>query len=156
MGVFAGAALGTYLRYVLESRQAASASALDLLIANDKDHLAPRVSYKLDLRGPSVTVQTACSTSLVAVHLAVQSLLARECDMALAGGVSIRFPQVDGYLHQYGSIASPDGRCRAFDAKARGTVSGNGAAIAVLKRLDDAQVDADTVTGGGAGDGDQQ
>ena len=95
-------------------------SVLQLSIGNDKDFLATRVSYKLDLRGPSVTVQTACSTSLVAVHLACQSLLAGECDMALAGGVSVQVPQGPGYLYQEGGIVSPDGHCRAFDAGRQG------------------------------------
>ena len=93
-------------------------------IGNDKDFLCTRVSYKLDLRGPSVTIQTACSTSLVAVHMACQSLLAGECDIALAGGVAIRVPQYAGYLHQKDGILSPDGHCRPFDANARGTLFG--------------------------------
>src|SRR5437762_5088670 len=92
-----------------------SVSPLQVLIGNDKDFVPTRVSYKLNLRGPSVTVQTACSSSLVAVHLAIQSLLNGECDMALAGGISIGVPQKTGYLYEAGGIPSPDGHCRAFD-----------------------------------------
>ncbi len=114
-------------------------------IANDKDFLATRVSYKLDLRGPSLSVQTACSTSLVAVHLACQSLLSGECDAALAGGVSIRLPQETGYLYHEGAVFSPDGHCRAFDARAGGTVGGNGAGAVLLKRLEDALRDGDRI-----------
>ena len=96
------------------------------IIGNDKDFVPTRASYKLNLRGPSVTVQTACSTSLVAVHLACQALRSGECDMALAGGVAIRSPQKAGYVYEEGGIPSPDGHCRAFDARAQGTVFGNG------------------------------
>ncbi len=146
-GVFAGSGLNTYLLRQIAPNAAAVASAggFSVMIANDKDFLPTRVAYKLNLRGPALAVQTACSTSLVAVHLAVQSLLAGECDTALAGGVSIRFPQTAGYLHQEGMILSPDGHCRAFDARAAGTVGGNGAGVVVLKRLADAQADGDTI-----------
>src|SRR5262249_39591420 len=120
------------------------AGGIQIVIANDKDHISTKVSYKLNLRGPSLAVQTACSTSLVAVHLACQSLLHDECDMALAGGSSIRVLQKSGYYSQEGGINSPDGHCRAFDAKAGGTVPGNGVAIVVLKRLNDAIADGDT------------
>src|SRR5207249_2918671 len=102
-----------------------------IMLASDKDYLPTRVSYKLNLRGPSLTVQTACSTSLVAVCLACQNLLNYQCDMALAGGVSITFPQKKGLLYQEGGIISPDGHCRAFDADAGGTVSGDGVGIVV-------------------------
>lgn len=112
-------------------------------ITNDKDFLATRVAYKLDLRGPAVTVQCACSTSLVAIALAAQSLLTYQTDVALAGGVSLA-PKA-GYVHQRGSILSPDGHCRAFDARAAGTVGGSGAAIVVLRRLDDAVRDGDFI-----------
>ena len=122
-----------------------SVGTFQIMIGNDKDFLPTRVSYKLNLKGPSVTVQTACSTSLVAVHLACQSLLNDECDMALAGGVSISVPQKSGYLYQEGGIISPDGHCRAFDAQAKGTVGGNGVGIVVLKRLEDALADGDTI-----------
>ncbi|WP_245678572.1 type I polyketide synthase [Chondromyces crocatus] len=109
-----------------------------ILLANDKDFLTTRTSYKLNLRGPSVTVQTGCSTSLVAVHMACQALLTYQCDMALAGGVAINVPTRSGYLYRHGMILSPDGRCRAFDAEAQGTVVGNGAGVVVLRRLEDA------------------
>ena len=114
-------------------------------LGNDKDFLATRVSYKLDLTGPSVTVQTACSTSLVAVHLACQSLLTRESDMALAGASTVRVPQVSGYLAPKGQVNSPDGHCRAFDAAASGTIFGSGVVAIVLKRLDEARTDGDHV-----------
>src|SRR5262249_47778292 len=114
-------------------------------ILNDRDYLPLHVSYKLNLNGPSVNVQTACSTSLVAVHLACQSLLGRECDMALAGGSSVRVPQGRGYLHEKGGILSPDGHCRPFDEKAAGTVSSSGAGAVLLKRLDDALADRDSI-----------
>ena len=97
------------------------------MLGNEKDYLATRVSYKLDLRGPSINVVTACSTSLVAVCQAVQALATHQCDIALAGGVSIRVPQRRGYLYQEGFITSPDGHCRAFDERAAGTVFSNGA-----------------------------
>ena len=135
VGIFAGCSINTYL---LSSRRHAALLAVDPfagLMGADKDFLTTRVSYKLDLKGPSVTVQTACSTSLVAVHLACQSLQTGECEMALAGGVSVRFPRGTGYLYQEGGILSPDGHCRAFDARAQGTVGGEGVGIVVLKRL---------------------
>ena len=119
--------------------------ALQLLMGVDKDYLPTRVSYKLGLSGPSINVQTACSTSLVSVHLAVQSLLNDECEMAIAGGASIRLPQRTGYLYQPNGIASPDGHCRAFDAGANGTVGGNGVAVVLLKRLETALADGDNV-----------
>jgi len=146
-GVFAGSGLNTYLLRQIAPNTAAveSAGGFSVMIANDKDFLPTRVAYKLDLRGPAVAVQTACSTSLVAVHLAAQSLLGGECDAAVAGGVSIRFPQVSGYVHQEGMILSPDGHCRAFDARAAGTVGGNGVGAVVLKRLADALADGDTI-----------
>src|SRR5690606_3102243 len=105
---------------------------------NDKDFLATRVSYLLDLRGPAIGVQTACSTSLVATHLAVQSLLAKECDLALAGGVTIELPHRRGYVFQDGEILSPTGHCHAFDARAQGTVFGSGVGVVALRRLEDA------------------
>jgi acyl transferase domain-containing protein len=122
-------------------------SAADMagLLGVEKDSLPTRVSYKLNLEGPSVAVQTACSTSLVAVHLACQGLLAGECDMALAGGISVNVPQKVGYLYQKSGIASPDGHCRAFDADARGTVGGSGVGIVLLKRLEEARVDGDHI-----------
>jgi phthiocerol/phenolphthiocerol synthesis type-I polyketide synthase E len=147
VGVYAGASLNTYLieNAVGNLEALMAGGGFQMLLANDKDFLTTRTSYKLNLRGPSVTVQTACSTSLVAVQLACQSLIARQCDMALAGGVSVIVPRVAGYLYEYGMILSPDGHCRAFDAKARGTVAGEGIGVVVLKRLRDALADGDHI-----------
>lgn len=144
VGVYAGSAMNTYL---LSSGLLPQLSSeyLFTLIGSDKDFLTTRVSYKLNLTGPSITVQTACSTSLVAVHLACQSLLNGECDMALAGGVSVRVPQKAGYFYEEGSVFSPDGHCRAFDARAQGTIFGSGVAIVVLKRLADSIRDRDCI-----------
>ncbi len=149
IGVYGGASGGTntYLLNNLYSNRNLRKSVSDyqLFIANDKDFLTTRVSYKLNLKGPSVTVQTACSTSLVAICQACQSLRNYQCDMALAGGVSITVPQQAGYLYQEGMILSPDGHCRAFDAKAQGTIIGSGVGIVVLKRLEDALADGDYI-----------
>jgi acyl transferase domain-containing protein/acyl carrier protein len=145
IGLFAGAGMNSYLMRLLERGAFPAGEGLQLTIGNDKDYLTTRVSYKLNLVGPSVCVQTACSTSLVAVHLACQSLLAHECDVALAGGVSIRSPQPLAYISQEGSILSTDGHCRAFDARATGTVFGNGMGIAVLKRCQEAIDDGDHI-----------
>ena len=147
IGVFAGAGLSHYFLSVLLSNPeiVATVGAFQTGIANDKDYLPTRVSYKLNLRGPSVAVQTACSTSLVAVHLACQSLLNGECDMALAGGVSIAVPQGTGYLYQEGGISSSDGHCRAFDAQASGVIGGSGLGMVVLRRLADARADGDHI-----------
>ena len=146
IGVYAGLDLNTYL-FNLTSNPAVveAAGSFQTEIASDKDYLATRVSYKLDLRGPSLTVQAACATSLVAVHLACQGLLSGECDMALAGGASIKVPQHTGYLSLEGGIQSPDGHCRAFDARAQGTIFGSGLGIVVLKRLSDALADGDVI-----------
>jgi amino acid adenylation domain-containing protein/non-ribosomal peptide synthase protein (TIGR01720 family) len=141
-GVYAGASMNTYWPYVPVTSLAGGYQAM---IANDKDFLPTRVSYKLDLRGPSVGVQTACSTSLVAVHMACQSLRWGECDLALAGGVSLSFPRLAGYLYSDGMIVSPDGHCRAFDERAAGTVSGEGVGAVVLRRLADALADGDPI-----------
>jgi acyl transferase domain-containing protein len=147
IAVYAGSSLNSYmlsrLPYLASLGQ--PLDSFQLAITNDKDHLATRASYKLNLRGESLTVQTACSTSLVAVHLACQSLLSGQCDIALAGGVSVYVPQKAGYLYKEGMVSSPDGRCRAFDHKARGTVSGNGVGVVVLKMLSDAVRDGDYV-----------
>ncbi len=112
---------------------------------NNKDYLSSRIAYKFNLRGPSVTMNTACSTSLVAIHFAVQGLLNRECEIALAGGVRVMLPGKTGYLYQEGMIQSPDGHCRAFDARANGTVGGDGVGVVVLKTLARAQVDGDHI-----------
>jgi acyl transferase domain-containing protein len=146
VGVYAGAAMSSYLPNVYADAEFVRAfGEYQIGLGNDKDNLPTLVSYKLDLKGPSMAVQTACSTSLVAVAVACQSLLSYQCDMALAGGVRIALPQATGYIHQEGGIMSPDGRCRAFDAGARGTVGGNGIGIVVLKRLQDALADGDCV-----------
>ncbi|MGI5531253.1 type I polyketide synthase [Streptomyces syringium] len=116
-----------------------------LLHGNDKDYLATRTAYRLGLTGPAISVQTACSTSLVAVAQACQSLLDYQCDTALAGGVALKLPQDWGYVHEEGGIQSPDGHCRAFDADARGTIFGSGVGVVVLKRLSDALDAGDTV-----------
>jgi acyl transferase domain-containing protein len=118
---------------------------LQTLLGNDKDYLTTHVSYKLNLRGPSVSVQSTCSTSLVAVCMACQSLLGRDCDMALAGGVCVRAPQKTGYYYEPGGIFSSDGHCRVFDAKAQGVIFGNGVGIVVLKRLAEAILDGDYI-----------
>ncbi|MDZ7268845.1 MAG: SDR family NAD(P)-dependent oxidoreductase [candidate division KSB1 bacterium] len=147
IGVFGGVGMNAYLLSYVMTRGGAldPAEGYQLAIGNDKDFLATRVSYKLNLKGPSLAVQTACSTSLVAVVLACQSLLSYQCDMALAGGVTISLPQESGYLYQEGMILSPDGHCRAFDAKAQGTVPGNGVGTVLLKRLEEALADGDTI-----------
>ncbi|MEM7355592.1 MAG: SDR family oxidoreductase, partial [Acidobacteriota bacterium] len=146
IGVYAGIAINHYLVNLYSNPQeTGGAGGLQLMVGNDKDFLPTRVSYKLNLKGPSVTVQTACSTSLVATHLACQGLLHGECDMALAGGVSISNYRKAGYFYQEEGIMSPDGHCRAFDARAQGTVPGNGAGLVVLKRLTDALEDGDTI-----------
>ncbi|MFD0319162.1 amino acid adenylation domain-containing protein [Streptomyces flavalbus] len=147
VGVYAGCSLSGYLlSNLLPGRRVdASAAGFELLIANDKDYLASRIGYKLGLEGPAVSVQTACSSSLVAVHLAAQALLSYECDLALAGGVTVRVPHRVGYRFEEGMILSPDGHCRPFDAAANGTVGGSGAGVVVLKRLADALADGDRV-----------
>jgi amino acid adenylation domain-containing protein len=146
IGVFAGTSLNTYAA-ALHARPdlIETIGGMQAFIDSDKDHLATRVSYKLNLRGPSVSVQTACSTSLVAVHLACRSLLDHECDLALAGGVSVNVPLASGYVYQQDGVTSPDGHCRAFDAQARGTVGGDGVGVVVLKRLDEAIADGDVI-----------
>ena len=153
IGVFAGLSLNTYLLanlcadrpFIEELVGSYQVGAYQTMMGNDKDYLPTRVSYKLGLRGPSLAVATACSTSLVAVAIACQNLQTRQCDVALAGGVSISFPQKRGYLYQEGGMVSPDGRCRPFDAKGEGTVFGAGAGIVVLKRLSEALRDGDAI-----------
>jgi acyl transferase domain-containing protein/thioesterase domain-containing protein len=148
IGVFAGSGMNTYLIHnLLANRRLLETAGLFQLkqTGNDKDVLATRVSYQFDLRGPSINVQTACSTSLVAVHLACQSLLNFECDMALAGGVTIEIPHGLGYIYREGEILSCDGHCRSFDAASSGTVFASGAGIVVLRRLEDALQDHDSI-----------
>ncbi|QDF05166.1 type I polyketide synthase [Myxococcus xanthus] len=143
VGVFAGTSLSTYLLFNLRTHPELleSSDSFQVMIGNDKDFLATRLAYHLDLKGPSLDVQTGCSTSLVATHLACQSLMGFQCDVAIAGGVSVDVPQRTGYVHQPGGIASPDGHCRPFDAQAQGTLFGSGVGVVVLKRLDDALAD---------------
>ncbi|HEV3040683.1 MAG TPA: amino acid adenylation domain-containing protein, partial [Candidatus Angelobacter sp.] len=146
IGVYAGSGPQTYLlNLVNDANSLYTKDAGPVLFANGADFIATRASYKLDLTGPSLTVQTACSTSLTAVHMACQALLNHECDMAMAGGITVRTPQRIGEVYQEGGILSPDGHCRAFDARARGTVRGNGIGIVVLKRLQDAIRDGDNI-----------
>ncbi|MEP7242732.1 MAG: SDR family NAD(P)-dependent oxidoreductase [Gammaproteobacteria bacterium] len=147
VGVFAGTSMNTYIyaNLLANPQTLAAVGAYQAMIGNDKDFLATRVSYKLNLRGPSLTVQTACSTSLVAVHLACESLLTHQCDMALAGGVSISFPQRAGYLYQEGMILSPDAKVRPFDAQGGGIRAGEGVGLVVLKRLEDALAAGDAI-----------
>ena len=144
VGVFCGSAFNTYFVHREDSGGLAE-DYIPTLIGTDKDFLSTRISYKLNLRGPSLTVQTACSSSMVAVHLARQSLLSNEVDMALVGGISIRVPHRAGYFYDGGGVVSPDGRVRAFDAKANGTVFGSGGGILVLRRLADAISDGDSI-----------
>ncbi|WP_309731377.1 polyketide synthase [Chamaesiphon sp. OTE_75_metabat_556] len=147
IGVYAGAADNTYF----EKHLSCQSAVLDRFgefqthLVNDRDYLTTRASYKLNLQGPSINVSTACSTSLVAIIQAYQGLLNGQCDLALAGGVAISTPQNQGYLHQEGSIFTPDGHCRPFDAQAQGTSFNNGAGIVVLKRLDEAIADGDRI-----------
>ena len=146
VGVYAGVTRNTYIYNIFANPEVIRrVGGFQVAISSDKDFLAPRISYKLNLQGPSVVVQTACSTSLVAVHMACQALLAGECRTALAGGVSITFPQVAGHFYQPGGIDSPDGACRAFDIKSQGTVPGRGAGVVVLKTLEDALADGDYI-----------
>ena len=144
IGVFAGTALNTYYTNTGLDRRLAK-EYIPTLIVSDKDFLSTRISYKLNLKGPSLTVQTACSTSMVAIHLACQSLLSGEIDAALTGAVSVRVPHRAGYFCDGGGIVSADGHVRAFDASANGTVFGSGGGMLVLKRRDDAERDGDTV-----------
>uniref|UniRef100_E6VPA4 Amino acid adenylation domain protein n=1 Tax=Rhodopseudomonas palustris (strain DX-1) TaxID=652103 RepID=E6VPA4_RHOPX len=153
VGVFAGSSLNTYfLRHVCPDREAVERFTSNFqvgcyseLLGTLNDFTATRVAYKLNLKGPAVSVQSACSTSLLAVAQACESLAALQCDMALAGGVSITFPQKRGYIYQEGGIASPDGTCRPFDVDAAGTVFGSGAGVVAIKRLADAIADRDEI-----------
>jgi phthiocerol/phenolphthiocerol synthesis type-I polyketide synthase E len=146
-GVYAGVCQSAYWIENLLSNRAllADGAAYDVMVGNDKDFFASRVAYKLGLRGPAVSVQTACSTSLVAVHTACRALLSGDCDLALAGGAAVHHVKPRGYVYREGAIHSPDGHCRAFDERAAGIVSGAGAGVVVLKRLDDALADGDCI-----------
>lgn len=153
IGVFAGASINTYLlyhlcsnrRFIEEFAGAYQVGSFPTLVGNGHDFIATRLSYRFNLRGPAMTVQSACSTSLLAVAQACNSLLTGQCDMALAGAASISFPQRRGYLYQEGGMVSADGHCRPFDASANGTVFGSGAGLVLLKRLDDAVRDNDHI-----------
>ncbi|MBY6140897.1 KR domain-containing protein [Leisingera daeponensis] len=148
IGVYAGCGMGSYFYFNICSNPALVDDVGMFLLrhtGNDKDFLSTRVSHVLDLKGPSVNVQTACSTSLVAVHYACKALREGECDMALAGGVTIELPQGRGYLYKENEILSPDGRCHAFDHRAQGTVFGSGAGAVALRRLEDAIADGDHI-----------
>ncbi|WP_414449354.1 beta-ketoacyl synthase N-terminal-like domain-containing protein [Burkholderia sp. 22PA0099] len=147
VGVYAGV---SYSRYLFENLMQnpglmATLNPMQLMIGTSKDALCSMLSYKLNLRGPAVTIQTTCSTSLVAVHTACQAILNGECDLALAGGVSLRNFREEGYFYAEGDISSPDGHCRTFDADAAGTIGGNGVGIVVLKKLEHALADGDTI-----------
>ena len=145
--MFGGATLSGYLNAnVLKNANVwKSVGVRQAIFGSVPDYMVTRVAYKLNLRGPSYFVQTACSTSLVAVHLGCQSLRHGECDMVLAGGVSVQIPHAAGYVYEDGGMMSPDGVCRAFDANARGTVFGSGVGLVVLKRLEDAIADRDNI-----------
>ena len=146
IGVYTGARTSMYMFNLFSNPDLLrSLDITEVGIGNDLANLATRISYKFNLRGPSYALHTACSTSLVAVHLACQSLLIDECQMALAGGVAVNVPQKVGYAYQHGGILSPDGHCRPFDANAQGTLFGSGLGLVVLKRLEDALEDGDTV-----------
>ena len=148
IGVYAGSGMNAYLIHnLLTNAELVANAGLFLLkqTGNDKDVLATRVSYQLNLTGPSLSVQTACSTSLVAIHLACQGLLNHECDMAMAGGVTIEIPHGLGYVYREGEILSRDGHCRSFDEGSSGTIFGSGLGIVVLRRLEDAIRDGDFI-----------
>lgn len=148
VGVFAGCGMGSYFYFnICSNPDLVDQTGMFLLrhTGNDKDFLTTRVSHAFDLKGPSVNLQTACSTSLVATHYAAQALLMGECDMALAGGVTIELPHARGYVFKEGEILSPDGQCHAFDHRAQGTVFGSGAGCVVLRRAEDAIRDGDHI-----------
>lgn len=148
IGVFAGESMNTYLLLNLMpllKQKIASASTLQAAIGNDKDSLTTTIAYAMGLSGPAITVQSSSSTSLTAISVACQSLLNYQCDMALAGGISIGVPKKNGYLYQEGGIVSSDGHCKPFDDSSDGFVPGNGAGIVLLKRLSEALEDGDYI-----------
>ena len=149
IGVYAGAkhcdSWQRRLYQLLDKSDGKFSEQLQLSIANDRDYSATRVSYKLNLKGPSLSINTACSTSLVAISQACKALLSYDCDLALAGGSSVVVPQNTGYMHEEGGIGARDGYCRPFDAKSSGTLSGNGAGVVLLKRLEEAIADRDNI-----------
>jgi len=147
VNLYAGTSMNSYFLSSIMNNpgKAEAAGGYQLMLGNDKDFLCTRVSYKLNLTGASMTIQTACSTSLVAVEMACRALARGECDLAMAGGVSLTYPERAGYLYQEGMIFSPDGHCRPFDERAKGTRAGAGAGIVTLKRFKDAVEDGDTI-----------
>ena len=147
IGVFAGSSMMFYLWQNIAPTPGLldSVGFVQAWIVNDRDFVATRVNYKLNLKGPGMTVQTACSTSLVSIHLGIQSLLSGESDMVLAGGVSTPTPYKEGYQYMEGGTFSPDGHVRTFDSKAKGMLGGNGVGLVVLKRLEDALADGDNI-----------
>ncbi|MGX6606776.1 SDR family NAD(P)-dependent oxidoreductase [Micromonosporaceae bacterium Da 78-11] len=145
VGVFAGSGFPDYIVQNLQHLTSEPGGALLIAVGNERDSLASLVSYKLGLRGPSISVQTFCSTSMVAVHLACQSLLTYECDIAVAGGAYVPLPQPTGYVYEQGGITSSDGKVRSFDAAANGTVMGSGVGAVSLKRMSDALTDGDII-----------
>jgi acyl transferase domain-containing protein/thioesterase domain-containing protein/acyl carrier protein len=148
IGVYAGCGMGSYFYFnICSNPHLVDDVGMFLLrhTGNDKDFLTTRVSHVFDLKGPSVNIQTACSTSLVAVHYACKALRDGDCDMALAGGVTIELPQGRGYVFKENEILSPDGHCHAFDHRAQGTVFGSGAGAVALRRLEDAIADGDHI-----------
>jgi amino acid adenylation domain-containing protein len=147
IGLYAGSGQNTYFENHLCGRREIidRLGAFQTMLVNEKDFVTSRISYKLNLTGPSISINTACSTSLVAIIQAFQGLKTRQCDIALAGGISITTPQNRGYLYQEGGMLSPDGRCRPFDANGNGTLFNNGAGIVVLKRVEDALEDGDRI-----------
>ena len=147
IGLYAGCGDATYLYHLLQSHTHLADAAKDpsVFFGNYRDFFATRVAYRLNLRGPSINIQTACSTSLVAIHSACSALLSYQCDLAIAGGIHISLPHKSGNFHEQGGVVSPDGHCRAFDEKAAGTIASDGAGVVILKRLDDAIADGDTI-----------
>ncbi|MCK4712529.1 MAG: type I polyketide synthase, partial [Marinosulfonomonas sp.] len=146
VAVFGGAGTPYYMVDVLGNAEVKkNTSGTSIVTSNDKDYLTTRVSYKLDLKGPSMNVQTACSTALVSVVLGVESLLGYQSDAVIVGGVSLELPEHQGYVYQEGGLQSPDGRCRTFDKDAAGTVFSRGCAVVVMKRLEDALADGDHI-----------
>ncbi len=145
-GVYVGSSISNYLLHnLLSNPKIVEEAGWATAIGNSRDFVSTRISYQLNLHGPSLSINTACSTSLVTIHLACQGLLNHQCDLALGGGITVRIPQHAGYFYQEGEMTSPDGHCRPFDAKAQGTIFGSAVGLVVLKRLEDAIADGDHV-----------
>ncbi len=145
IGFYAGAMPNYYWENCSVRGTEEFSEQFDAMHLLDKDFLTSRISYKLDLRGPSVSIITACSTGLSSIHVACRALLTGECKMALAGSVAVYLPLVSGYMHKEGTLASPDGKCKSFDAEANGTVPGDGAGVVILKLMEDAIEDGDNI-----------